>query len=225
MKLIFSLLAVVLAFTAAHPASARSRNRSYGCPYNIPTFRYFFCRGRSPLVVQFSQNPEQIDLTSIKDGVQFDILGVPGQKQQISWFTLKSVNNNYFLALPNSRGEVNGINELFGNNTTGPDDRKAGDGFGALRKWDRNGDSVIDERDPIFDRLRLWSDTNLNGIAEEWELHPLKKLGIESISLAHRYGNFSTDKHGNQQTMPSTIKTHDGPVAFMFDLWFRTMNR
>src|SRR4051812_34050785 len=114
MKMILSLLALAFVFTATHSAMSRhSRTRSrfsyrssYLCPYAPGPMRLIFC-GSSPLVIQMSQDPQQIDLTSIRDGVQFDLLGIPGQKQQISWLTMQSKAYNYFLTLPDDRGEVN----------------------------------------------------------------------------------------------------------------------
>src|ERR1044072_6820290 len=117
MKTILSLLALVFVFTAVRPVEAAPRRRrapARRCAfYNIPGLRAALC---SPLVIQFSNNPEQIDLSSINDGVLLDILGIPGQKQKISWFTMQSASFNYFLTLPDERGNVHGINELFGNN-------------------------------------------------------------------------------------------------------------
>ncbi|NJM10137.1 MAG: hypothetical protein HC883_04450 [Bdellovibrionaceae bacterium] len=93
----------------------------------------------SPLVVQLTPKPRKIRLSSPLLGVLFDILGLndtPAHtKRQISWFNSGDAVSHYFITLPDSSGRVLGIDQLFGNNTQGPDGRFAPNGYEALRKW------------------------------------------------------------------------------------------
>ena len=70
--------------------------------------------------------------------------------------------------------KIDNGNELFGNhtisNTTyGYTDKKATNGYEALKAYDLNGDNAIDEKDEIFNKLKIWKGTNSNGITDEGE--------------------------------------------------------
>ncbi|MBK9321850.1 MAG: hypothetical protein IPM97_02640 [Bdellovibrionaceae bacterium] len=186
------------------------------------------CDSRSsPLIISMDSNSRGIKLTAPMDGIQFDILGqrsapVAHAKKQISW--LQADQEYYFIALPNERGQVLGIDEMFGDNTRGPDGKYSANGYSALAKYDDDRDGLITPDDEIFAKLRLWNDNNRDGVSQDSELFSLaeKKISIVDLHYDKRYKE--QDIYGNQTLMKSVVKTEDGKMHLLFDLWFRHIN-
>lgn len=168
----------------------------------------------SPLVVDYYERG--IELSSVDDGVAFDILGT-GEKMRTAWPVSGST---LFLALDrNANGSIDGVAELFGDNTVGPDDAGAANGFLALEKYDDNGDRVIDSKDWIFHRLLFWSDENVDGLSEANELSRLGAMDVVAIDLAYE-STAETDRHGNQIRQKSRIRLNGGATRSIVDAWF-----
>lgn len=94
--------------------------------------------------------------------------------------------------------------ELFGNVTDQPQtvDRNDRNGFSALAEYDKvanggNRDGQITKSDAIFSSLRLWQDTNHNGVSEPSELHTLPELGLAVLDLKYKESK-RTDESGNE---------------------------
>ncbi|MES2047695.1 MAG: VCBS repeat-containing protein [Pseudomonadota bacterium] len=140
--------------------------RSYSEESNI-SVRQGDAKQVDPLVLNFSGNAVQ--LTSQK--FAFDLNG-DGTKENISF-----VQGAGFLALDsNGDGIINDGKELFGPNT--------GNGFTELKALDSDGNNWIDENDPAFQQLQVWT----KDAAGVDQLSSLKDSNVGALYL----GNVST---------------------------------
>ncbi|HWX41799.1 MAG TPA: hypothetical protein VN345_11670, partial [Blastocatellia bacterium] len=179
------------------------------------------CCGPSPILIDLSGGG--FHLTDAEDGVNFD-LDSDGIAERIGWTSPGSSLG--FLCLDrNGNGIIDNGKELFGNHTPQPPSPHP-NGFLALSVYDQrtnggNGDGIIDNRDAIFSQLRIWVDSNHNGVSEPGELRSLPDAGITAISLNYSY-SFRRDQYGNQFRYFARVfdarGAHDGPLAY--DVYF-----
>jgi hypothetical protein len=141
---------------------------------------YYIIQLFSPLIIDMKKKGVPRTLSSSDSNIKFDLMAT-GKPQRIGWV---SGDEAGLLVLADAKGNVKDGSQLFGEATvikkTG---LKAKNGFEALSQYDENGDSIIDSKDPVFTKLKVWQDSTLNGKVEPTELKSLKELGIQSINL------------------------------------------
>lgn len=156
--------------------------------------------GGSPILVDV---PGGFKLTDVDHGVRFDLNG-NGTPDRLSW-TSPTSTAAWLVLDRNRNGYINNGRELFGDFTFQSEPTAAGvekNGFRALAEWDKaenggNNDAVITQADDVFSKLRLWRDSNQNGITDPGELRGLWEFGIAKISLDYRESRHR-DQFGNE---------------------------
>lgn len=158
------------------------------------------CCYESPIVIDILGNG--FAMTDAERGVPFDFNG-DGVRHYMSW-TATNTDDVWLVLDRNGNGLIDNGQELFGNFTPQPipPAGESRNGFLALTEYDKpskggNNDGAVDANDNIFTNLRLWQDTDHNGISEPTELHTLPELGIAKLELNYKESK-RTDEFGNQ---------------------------
>ncbi|MBU2591569.1 MAG: hypothetical protein KKC21_06085 [Nitrospinae bacterium] len=163
---------------------------------------------RDPLILDL--DGDGTETIGVDAGAYFDH-DANGFAEQIGW---ASPDDGLLVLDRNNDGLINNGRELFGDNTLLKSGAIATDGLQALADLDDNGDGKIDINDAAFAELKVWQDTNSDGISAAEELHTMEELGIKSLNTTYTTTNI-THPSGNIQTHAATYETTDGFIHQM----------
>jgi hypothetical protein len=169
---------------------------------------------RSPLIIDL--DGDGVETISLANGTHFDH-DVNGFAEQTGWV---GQDDGLLVRDINGNGFIDNGSELFGNNTLLNNGEKAANGFAALAELDENHDGKIDNSDAAYSQLRVWKDTDGDGVTDAGELMSLGDAGVASIATGYNE-SMVTDAQGNQHLQNGTYIKADGTTASVDDVWFK----
>ena len=167
----------------------------------------------SPLILDLDN--DGVETLALTQGVKFDI-DADGDKDLTGWV---GADDGLLVRDINNDGIINNASELFGEETIKEDGSKAKDGFEALSELDSNNDGLINKYDEAFKELRVWKDSNSDGITQADELLTLEDIDLKEISLQSNIVDY--DNNGNTIGLESTYINSKGEEKEISDVWFK----
>jgi len=124
----------------------------------------------------------------------------------------------------NHDGIINNATELFGNYTRNSDGTIAKSGYQALSYYDSNSDNVIDATDTRFSELKLWIDSNSDGVTDSGELKTLTEMGVTALTLNDPSTPYIPTTEETNTIIQETTFTDAQGEGIMRDVLFRYEN-
>lgn len=126
-----------------------------------------------------------VAMTGIENGVLFDIDN-SGTLKRTGWVG----RSTGILVVDNGSGRIDNMSQMYSEYYGGvagvnglPGEKRYSDGFAALASDDADGSGIIDRRDPIWSKLRIWQDVSHNGKVDPGELKTLDEWQISQIKV------------------------------------------
>jgi Ca2+-binding RTX toxin-like protein/GH24 family phage-related lysozyme (muramidase) len=115
----------------------------------------------------------------------------------------------------NGNGIIDGINEMFAS----PSDYSGPTGFTQLSGLDSNHDGIIDSSDTNFSQLKIWVDTNQDGISQFNEMQTLTDAGIKSLNVSYLTGHSEVLNNQYFNYSSSEVIMTDNSTRTMAESW------
>jgi len=154
--------------------------------------------GCSPIVIDLGNNGLNLGRAGV--GVYFDV-NADGVREHVQW--VRRGGDEAFLAIDRSgNGLIDDGAELFGVGTPMIlESRNAPNGFVGLAQYDSrqlggNDDGRITDADAIWPQLRVWIDTNADGVSTSNEMRTLRNVGLTALDTIPRIRKH-VDRAGN----------------------------
>ncbi|WP_175955279.1 S8 family serine peptidase [Burkholderia sp. BCC0405] len=151
-----------------------------------------------PLLLDISG--KGVHMTGIENGVLFDT-DHSGTLKRTGW----ADSQTGMLVVDDGTGNITNasqfLSEYYGGKAStngGPGQTPFKDSFAALASVDANHDGVIDKKDPIWGKLKVWIDANHDGKSGAGELKTLDELGITQINVASTSAGIGETLDGNE---------------------------
>lgn len=161
-----------------------------------------------PLIIQYDAKATAFESLSSTMSFQFDL---KNDNTLVDIPVLKK-GNGFLVLDKNNNGVIDNGSEMFGPNTN--------NGFEELRAYDSDGNHWIDENDPIFNELLIWSKNEKN----EESLIALGQSGIGALYLNEIKSDFTYNKSVNESMARlkanSIFLREDGTTGMLSSLDF-----
>ena len=171
-------------------------------------------RSIDPIIIDLDGNG--FPTRGIGEGAFFDYDG-NGFAERTSWI---SPGDGLLVRDLNANDKIDDGTELFGNYTLLKSGQTAAHGYAALVDLDDNLDGQLDSRDSAWSSLKVWQDTNSDGLTDSGELKTIAEVGIQSIGVTYSE-TATTDSHGNLHLQQGSFQKTDGSIGQTEDIWLR----
>ncbi|MDN4617619.1 calcium-binding protein, partial [Paenibacillus sp. PsM32] len=171
-----------------------------------------------PLILDL--NGDGISSLSLEEGTHFDYDG-DGFAEKTGWVNSE---DGFLVRDLNQDGQINNGSELFGERTKLKNGKFARNGFEALSDLDNNQDGRIDQKDESFSQLKVWKDSDSDGIVGENELYTLDQLGITGLNLDYSDNIDEAEVKGNRELRSASYELLGSPQQKMSEFSFELDN-